>query len=116
MSQKFKEFKFKKIRRNDKYKYIYTHFQHPQNSKRNQNWIPKNQCRTLHPESIKMLQISGLDTMKTSVHDHQYAEDVGNMTYIKTAKETTNVPTAKETTVAGLKIVKYGRKKKKLPD
>ena len=62
-----------------------------------------------------MLQMSGLDTIKTSVHDHQYVEDVGNMTYIKTAKESTNVPTAKETTVPGLKIVKYGRKKKKLP-
>ena len=28
---------------------------------------------------------------------------MGNMTYIKTAKESTNVPTAKETTVPGLK-------------
>ena len=63
-----------------------------------------------------MLQMSGLDTIKTNVHDHQYAEDVGNMTYIKTAKGTTNVPTVQETTVPGLKSVKYGRKKKKLPD
>ena len=60
-----------------------------------------------------MLQMSGLD-IKTSVHNLQYVEDVGNMTCIKSAKETTNVPPAKETS-AGFKDCEIW-KKKKLPD
>ena len=58
----------KKIRRNDIYKYIYTDFQHSQNSKRNQNWIPKNKCRPLHPKYIKMLQMSEVWTPSRPVY------------------------------------------------
>ena len=38
------------------------------------------------------------------------------MTYITTAKKTTNVLTAKEAMALGLEIVRYGRKKKRLPN
>ena len=60
-----------------------------------------------------MLQMSGLGTTRTNIHDHQYVKDAENMTYITTAKKTTNVLTAKETMVLVLEIVRYGRKKKR---
>ena len=59
-----------------------------------------------------MLQMSGLGTTRTNVHNDQYAKDVENMTCITTAKKTTSVLTAKETMALVLEIVKYGRKKK----
>ena len=51
--------------------------------------------------------LRGLATTGTNVHDHQYVEDVENMT----AKKTTNVLTAKETMALVLEIVRYERKK-----
>ena len=56
-----------------------------------------------------MLQMSGLGTIRANVHIRQYAE---NMTYITTAKMTTNMLTAKETMALALEIVSFGRKKK----
>ena len=57
-----------------------------------------------------MLQMSGLGTTRTNVHNHQYAKDAENMTY----KKTINVLTAKETMALVLEIVRYGRKITKL--
>ena len=63
-----------------------------------------------------MLKMSGLGTTRTNVHNCQYVKDVENMTYITTTKKTTNVLTAKETMALVLEIMRYRRKKKRLPN
>ena len=51
-----------------------------------------------------------MGTIRTNVHDHQYAEDAENTTYITTVKKTTSVLTSKETGSGDCEIKKKSKR------